>query len=227
MLKTPYQVLLVEDDPVIAKSLRLSLFYKGIAITPCPTYATGLRAFQHERFDAILLDVTLPDGSGLDLCRMIREEDALIPILMLTARVDEDSAVTGLESGANDYIRKPFGVSELVARILRLLDAKSRPTSELSFRSLQIDTERRTAHAGEKPLSLGKREFEILSLLIRKSGGIVTRGHILEALNEKGEEYDRTIDSHLSHLRKKLRDAGAADVRILPVYGVGYRLTEQ
>lgn len=222
----PYQVLLVEDDRMIAKTLRMSLPYRGFEVTACESCRSGLEAFRAGAFDLVLLDVNLPDGSGLDVCREIRAGNAEIPILMLTAKVDEESAVKGLEGGADDYVRKPYGVKELTARMLRLLEGRKKSSRAGGKRhgSLRVEPASRLAWAGDTQLSLGKKEFEILSLLIRKAGDVATRDEILNAVGDESEIYDRTIDSHLSHLRRKLRDAGASDVQIVPVYGVGYRL---
>lgn len=223
-MSTPYKILLVEDDPLIAKSLKLSLPYKGFEVSVGESCRAGLEKFSAKAFDLVLLDINLPDGNGLELCRELRKKDESIPILLLTAKTDEQTAVDGLEGGADDYVRKPYGVAELVARMKRLLERKRKDTKPFRFGPLRIDLQKRMAWAGEEPLSLGKREFEILALLIKKSGEVVTRNEILDALGEAAEIYDRTIDSHLSHLRKKLKDVGAVGVQITPVYGVGYRL---
>ncbi len=217
-------MLLVEDDPLIAKTLKMSLPYKGFSVTSCSSIKEGMETFSSQAFDVVLLDVNLPDGNGLELCREIRKKNTSVVILMLTAQTDEASAVNGLEWGADDYVRKPYGVHELAARISRLLDRRTKTPSSLKFGSVRIDPDKRIAWAGETQLNLGKREFEVLHLLIKKSGDAVTRVEILDAFSEEAELYDRTVDSHLSHLRKKLKDAGSTDVQIVPIYGVGYRL---
>ena len=225
-----YQVLLVEDDPLIAKTLKMSLPHKGFEVLACGSYQKGLEAFQTSAFSIILLDINLPDGNGLELCKEFRKTNPDIPILMLTARVDETTAVQGFESGADDYIRKPYGVRELAARMLRLIRLSERGPGEkkssgaLQFGAIRIDLQKRMGWAGETRLSLGKREFDILTLLIKKSGDVVTRSDILNILGEETEIYDRTIDSHLSHLRRKIKEAGTTSIQITPVYGVGYRL---
>ncbi|HEY3699344.1 MAG TPA: response regulator transcription factor [Spongiibacteraceae bacterium] len=216
-----HNILLVEDDPLISKALALSLPFLGFNVTACETFRDGLQAAQQRCFDLLLLDVNLPDGDGFALCRTIRTRDTEIPILMLTAKTDEDSAVAGIECGADDYIRKPYGIHELSARMRRLLDKRQRPLN--SFGSLRIDSAKHLAWAGEHELNLGKREFSILALLISRDGAVATRTAILETTDTNAEIYDRTIDSHLSHLRRKLKLAGAAE-QIVPVYGVGYRL---
>ena len=221
------EVLLVEDDPLIAKTLKMSLPYKGFQITPCETFQKGLETFLSGSFDLIMLDINLPDGSGLDLCREIRKRNESIPVLMVTAKSDEDTAVLSFEGGADDFIRKPYGVQELAARMSRLLQRRSEKPALLQFSAIRIDVKKRMAWIGEKTLHLGKREFEILSLLVKKAGEVVTRNEILDALGEEGQIYDRTIDSHLSHLRKKMKEAGSETLQIQPVYGVGYRLGEK
>jgi DNA-binding response OmpR family regulator len=161
----------------------------------------------------------------MDLCREIRKSNEQVPVLMLTAKVDEESAVQGIEEGADDYIRKPYGVKELVARMTRLLERKKKAASPvLRFGLIKVDPQKHMAWVGDEPLNLGKREFEILAMLVKKDGDVVTREQILDAFGEEAEIYDRTIDSHLSHIRKKLKDAGGGGVQIAPVYGVGYRL---
>lgn len=214
-------VLIVEDDPAIAKSLALSLGVQGYAVTTSHSCAEGLRMAQANRFDCILLDVNLPDGDGFGFCAEIRKRDSQIPVLMLTANVAEESAVRGMEAGADDYIRKPYGIAELSARLRRVLE-KARPR-QLSFGSLRIDIAQRLAWSGEQELTLGKREFDILLALVQKSGEVLSREQILAMAGQDNEVYDRTIDSHLSHLRKKLKTANACE-QIVPVYGVGYRL---
>ncbi|MDR3605945.1 MAG: response regulator transcription factor [Oligoflexia bacterium] len=219
-----YRVLLVEDDPLIVKTLKMSLPYKGFEVTSCESFKQGIETFRSRSFDVVLLDVNLPDGNGFELCREIRKENDTVPILMLTAKTDEASAVQGLGEGADDYIRKPYGVQELTARITRLLNLKRRTAEALTFGSIKLDPKKRIAWAGETAMSLGRREFDILSMLVKKAGDVLSRNDIMDAFGEESDVYDRTIDSHLSHLRKKIKDAGAGDVHITPVYGVGYRL---
>ncbi len=226
-MSKPYQVLLVEDDPFIARTLRMSLSYKGFEVTACNSFQQGLNQFRSHPFDVILLDINLPDGNGRDLCQEIRKNNETIPILILTAKMEEESAVQCLQRGADDYIRKPYGSQELAARMIRLLERKKKVGTQLLFSSLKIDVQKRMAWAGDKPLTLGKREFNILTLLVKRSGEAVTRNEILDTLGEEADLYDRTIDSHLSHLRRKLKKAGAITIQILPIYGIGYRLEEK
>ena len=221
------KVLLVEDDPLIAKSLKISLNYQGFELIHVTTIAAARQLIQKEKLDLFILDVNLPDGFGTDLCEEIRRTNEFIPIVMLTAKTDEESVVKAITFGADDYVRKPFGVKELVVRMNRLLDRKTKFPKILSFASLKMDLNRRQVWANERELSLGRREFEILRLLIQKEGDVTSRDEILVALDEEAAIYDRTIDSHLSHLRKKIRESGATQIQINPVYGIGYRLEEK
>lgn len=216
-----FHALLVEDDPLISKSLSLSLPFAGFSVTVVESFQEGLQKSRQGSFDIVLLDVNLPDGSGFDLCRELRSVNADIPILMLTANTSENSAVTGIQCGADDYIRKPYGINELTARMRRQLEKQRRNVK--TFGSLRIEEEKFMAWSGDIELSLGKREFLILALLVSSNGTVISRDQILTLADQDSEIYDRTIDSHISHLRKKLKQSGATE-KIVPVYGVGYRL---
>ncbi len=218
------KLLLVEDDRMISRTLKTALHYRDFDVTICESVRAGREALEKNEFDLVILDVNLPDGTGYELCKTLREKQNPIPIVMLTARADEASAVRGIESGADDYVRKPFGLEELSARLNRLLSNKTKSNDVISFHSLRISMKQRQAWVGESTVSLGKREFDILALLVKRSGEVVTREEIISTIDTDSEMYDRTVDSHLSHLRRKLKDAELKDVQITPVYGVGYRL---
>jgi DNA-binding response OmpR family regulator len=222
-MNVSHQVLLVEDDPIIARTLSMSLRYEGFELTVAPTAAEAARKLAERRFDLAMFDVGLPDGNGIDLCRELRRRDAAIPILMLSARTDEPTAVAGIDSGADDYIRKPYGLQELTARMRRLLARQRTERDIASFGGISIDAQKRSVTVGDIPVQLGRKEFDILLLLVRAAGDAVTREQILDHIDDGSTIYDRTIDSHLSHLRRKLKDAGAT-LRIAAIYGVGYRL---
>jgi DNA-binding response OmpR family regulator len=226
------QILLVEDDPLISKSLKMSLGYKEYQVFVAGDLATAKKLFSEHTFDLLILDVNLPDGMSFPFCKSVREKDSQLPIIMLTARTDEESAVQGMTSGADDYVRKPFGINELLVRMQKLLERNTKLAKEIKYGPLKISSSKRMAWAYERELSLGKKEFDILHLLISKQGEVVTREEIVRVFGgEDSEVYDRTVDSHLSHLRKKLRDCMSAEnttgeqaIQITPVYGVGYRL---
>lgn len=218
------RVLLVEDDPQILKSLSVNLKYGGYEVSTAESVEQAWQRFSGAAFDAILLDVNLPDGTGLDLCRRIRNAGSETPILFLSARTDEETVVEGMNIGGDDYLRKPFGMEELKVRMNKLIKKTAPRKNILIAGTLTMDLNKRLVLIGETALSLGRREFDILSILVRKPGDVITRENILSQLEEKSELYDRTIDSHMSHLRKKIRDVAGNKIRIGSVYGVGYRL---
>ncbi len=215
------KILLVEDDPQITKSLKINLGLNGFQVAHASSIQDALTQLAENTFHLILMDVGLPDGSGLDLCKTIRETDQEIPILFLSAKTDEATVVRGITLGADDYIRKPFGTEELKIRMNKIL--RRIPTSCISFGDLKIEIDKRLVTIQDKVLSLGRKELEILVVLAKKAGDVVTREAILNSVQEN-EIFDRTIDSHMSHLRKKLRDIVGDSLQINSIYGVGYRL---
>jgi len=218
------RVLLLEDDFLISKTLKMSLSYQGFQLTVATTLAAAEQLYANQEFDLIIMDVNLPDGDSFSLCQKIRSQNSKIPILMLTARIDEESAVRAMSGGADDYVRKPFGVQELTLRMKKLLERKEKVATHLQFGPIKIMTHQRRVWAGDQELSFGKKEFDVLHLLVQKQGDVVTREEIIQLFGDQNEIFDRTIDSHLSHIRKKLREAKAQGIAISPVYGVGYRL---
>jgi DNA-binding response OmpR family regulator len=202
----------------------MSLSFSGYEVTTADTVAEGWSKASTSAFDILLLDVNLPDGSGLDLCRRLRETGRDVPILFLSARTDEAVVVEGMNLGAEDYIRKPFGTEELKVRMNKALRKASPIKNVIEYGPLVLNVDQRLATVNNQELRLGKREFDILVILTKRAGDVVTRENILSLLESNSEVYDRTIDSHLSHLRKKLRELVQDEVQILPVYGVGYRL---
>lgn len=218
------KVLLVEDDSQISKSLSMNLNYSGFDVATADTVATGWTKFTTQPYDIVLLDVNLPDGNGIELCHRIRTAGKNTPILFLSARTDEETVVKGMNFGGDDYIRKPFGMEELKVRINKILKRAGPPRDVIEAGPLSLDLEKRAASLLGQPLSLGKREFDILSILVKKAGDVVTRDHVLASLDQTSEVYDRTIDSHISHLRRKIREISQEQLQIVSVYGVGYRL---
>ncbi|BBB66011.1 DNA-binding response regulator [Undibacterium sp. YM2] len=219
-------VLLVEDDPMIARTLSMGLRYEGFELSHTGSIAIAMQLLEQQAFELILLDVGLPDGDGISLCRALRALHPATPILMLSARTDESAVVASMEGGADDYIRKPCGLRELSARMRRLL-VRAQPAREpravISFGDIEMDVQRRNVSARGVALQLGKKEYDVLMLLVRANGDAITREQILSQFEDSNIIYDRTIDSHLSHLRRKLKDAGATE-RIVAIYGIGYKL---
>ncbi len=220
------QVLFVEDDPMIARTLSMGLRYEGFALSHAASIAAAMQLLQQQAFELILLDIGLPDGDGIALCKQLRELHPDTPILMLSARSDESAVVASIEGGADDYIRKPCGLREISARMRRMLtrrQSNSHGRTAICFGTIQMDIQRRTASVAGTSLQLGKKEYDVLMLLVRANGDAITRQQILDQFEDSNVIYDRTIDSHLSHLRRKLKDVGAVE-RIVAIYGIGYKL---
>lgn len=220
-------ILLVEDDPVIGKSLKVALELEGYEATWCDTLGKAREAATAGTFDLVVLDLNLPDGSGLSFAKESRERAPATPILMLTASGDEASVVAGFEAGAVDYVRKPFSNSELKARIRVVLKGKNAVARPLQYGGVSILKEKRLVKLGEKSLELNRREFDVFTHLLSQAESVVTRDSLLRVLDKEGEIFDRTIDSHVSHLRARLRKAGFDAIQISSVYGVGYRLEKK
>lgn len=218
------RILIVEDDPQISKSLAMNLKFSGFETQSAHTISDAWDLLKIEHFDLMCLDIGLPDGSGLDLCQKVRDAGNDIPVLFLSARTDEATVVKGINSGADDYLRKPFGVEELKVRMNKILRKFTLPSSIITFGNLTIDPVKRVVTIMDQIVTLGRKELEILILLTKRAGDIVTRENILTALYENADMYDRTVDSHMSHLRKKLREVAGPSLQINSVYGLGYRL---
>ena len=222
------RILIVEDDPDIALSLRLKLEREGdYAVDTAVDGADGLRAALGSPPDLILLDVNLPGMDGFEICRRLRKDPATasVPIIMLTARIDEADRVAGLEFGADDYISKPFSPKEAVARIRAVLRRSGRTDDApeaLADSPLRIDVAARVARVAERDLGLTRKEFDLLAELLRQRGRVLTRERLLETV--WGYDYPgatRTVDVHVRRLRQKL--GVPVDERIETVVGVGYR----
>ncbi len=218
------KILIVEDDFQITKSLMINLKYSGFEAHSASSIAEAWERIKEDHYDLMCLDVGLPDGNGIDFCQKVREEGDEIPIIFLSARTDETTVVKGISCGGDDYIRKPFGVEELKVRINKILKKFSLPTALITFGDLTIDPVKRLVTLKEQVVTLGRKELEILVLLTKKAGEIVTRENILSTLYENADLYDRTVDSHMSHLRRKLKEIAGKDLQINSVYGMGYRL---
>lgn len=218
------KILIVEDDPQISKSLLINLKLSGFEAHASSTMKNAWQRIKDEHFDLICLDIGLPDGSGLDLCQKIRREGHEVPILFISARTDEATAVEAMNHGADDYVRKPFGIEELKVRMKKMMKKFILPEAPLTFGDLTIDPANRLVRIVDKIVVLGRKELEILILLTKRAGDIVTRENILNVLYENADTYDRTVDSHMSHLRKKIREVAGENLQINSVYGLGYRL---
>ncbi|MFD3835945.1 response regulator transcription factor [Streptomyces sp. NPDC058642] len=219
------RVLLVEDDEPVAESLRRGLLRYGFEVT---WVATGGAALEHEEpYDVVLLDLGLPDTDGLDVCRALRERGD-VPIIVISARSDETDRVVGLELGADDYVSKPFGVREVIARIRAVMRRAQPRTSSAESAGpdrygdrLTIDRKAVRVHLDGAEVALAPKEYDLLSFLTEEPGALMSREQIMEAVwdaNWFGPT--KTLDVHVAALRRKL--AGA--ITIEAVRGVGFRL---
>ena len=236
-MATTRQVLIVEDEPPIRELLRLHLELVGFNVSEVADGRAALDVIRSRPFDLIVLDVMLPGVDGITLCRAARAEGANVstPLLMLTARDTESDKVLGLESGADDYLTKPFGMRELMARVSALLrratradrPAEAPPPRHLAFRNLAIDVDKRQVVAHGHPVDLTRQEFDLLQLLASRPGIVFSRMALLTKI-WSGDEYvtERTVDTVVSRLRKKIeRDAQDPEL-ILTAWGVGYKFAD-
>jgi DNA-binding response OmpR family regulator len=224
-------VLVVEDDHDIAELIRLHLRDQGLNVVVCNDGTAGLTQALGRSWDLLVLDLRLPGIDGLELCRRVRLEGRYIPILMLTARSTEMDRVLGLETGADDYLTKPFSVIELVARVkailrrVQQLAAGATPDPRvLRVGEIEIDIEQRTVRRGGSPVELTAREFALLVHLARHPGRVYTRAQLLDQVwGLRHEAYEHTVSSHINRLRAKLEPSPAAPRYLLTIWGVGYR----
>ncbi len=223
------RLLMIEDDSRLAGMVRDYLGEHGFALDHYERGEAGLAALERDDFDAVLLDVMLPDADGFDLCRQIRAESD-VPIIMLTARGDETDRVVGLELGADDYLPKPFSLRELLARIRAVLrrprsvGSPTRAADVLRFGRLELDRGARAARLDGAACDLTTRQFDLLLLLAERAGRVVSRDALMEATSgEVHGAFDRSIDVHISRIRAVIEDDPRHPRRILTVRGVGYR----
>jgi two-component system response regulator BaeR len=224
-------IAIVEDETEIAGILAAYLERDGFTTQRLASGTEAERWLRHGSPDLILLDLMLPGIDGITLCRRIRETSA-VPVIMVTARVEEIDRLLGLELGADDYICKPFSPREVVARVKAVLrrgarvDATSSPhaTPSATGDALSIDAASFTARLGGARLDLTPTEFRLLRALARRPGHVLSRTQLLDAASDPGREvFERAIDSHVKNLRRKLAAAGGEEL-IQSIYGVGYRL---
>lgn len=223
-------VLIVEDDKSVAQLIRLYMAQAGYQVLSAETGLDGLDLALNGNPDIVLLDLNLPGMDGIEVCSNIRKSSA-VPIIMVTARVEEDDRLIGLDLGADDYVSKPFSPRELVARVNAVLrrtqrDAEKRESTTEAFSagSINVDLDRRAASVSGSEIDLTPTEFRLLTYFIEASGRTVSREQIIE--NVFGYDfngYDRTVDTHVSNLRKKLEAADPEVKHLKTMYGVGYR----
>jgi two-component system response regulator RegX3 len=226
-VKAQRTILLVEDEESITTPLAEALEREGFATRVARTVAEATELGRRVRPDLVLLDLMLPDGSGLDVCRELRAASS-VPIIILSARGEEADRVVGLELGADDYVVKPFSAREVVARIRAVLRRASAPQGSgdrpIEIGDVRLDPARRSVALAGEPLELSRKEFDLLALLMREAGTVVQRERLLDEVwdvNWFGST--KTLDVHVSGLRKKLRDDPAEPRYLHTVRGVGFR----
>jgi len=226
-----HRILVVDDEVQIVRVLRGYLEKAGFAVLTANDGREGLRLARQERPDLVILDLMLPGMDGLDVCRALRK-DSELPIIMLTARVEETDRLIGLELGADDYVTKPFSPREVVARVRAVL-RRARPDAPLAqdevlhLGELHLDTARRMLAAGQRQVELTPSEFEILRVMLSSPGRVFSRAQLLEAAQGVTYEgYERTIDTHIKNLRQKIEEHPRRPRYLLTVHGVGYKICE-
>lgn len=215
------EILVVEDDLVIGSTLVLDLRKEGYRATHSKSVAEASSALGDHDFDLVILDLNLPDGSGLSVCSLIQEEHSGTPVMVLTAQTDEETALRSLNRGAIDFIRKPFGRRELLLRISRVLKGRGGNISQGEV-EIRLDEMRVLVQGSE--LKVTKTEFGLLHLLMENFDEVVSRERLLVRIREDGDLFDSALNVHLSRLRKKLKDAGMNEIVLSSIYGKGYRL---
>lgn len=220
------RILIVEDEPSIADNIVFALKTEGFAPHWCRTGAEALSACQTDPPALVLLDVGLPDISGFDLCRQLRQHSA-VPIIFLTARDSEIDKVVGLEIGGDDYVVKPFSPRELTARVRARLRNFTPATSPAALR-LVLDEQRHSARLDEVELNLTRYEFRLLAVLHGAPGRVYSRDQLLEMIwTDPSAAFDRTVDTHIKTLRQKLKAAGERVNPIRTHRGLGYSYDPQ
>jgi two-component system response regulator RegX3 len=223
------KILIVEDEASFLEALTFLLGKEGFVVDTATTGTEALAKFGRSEFDLILLDLMIPEISGIEVCRTIRAQSQ-VPIIMLTAKDTEIDKVVGLELGADDYVTKPYSRSELVARIRAVLRRGNGAVSEsdagvLSVANIKMDIDRHQVSVGGQPISLPLKEFELLEFLMRNAGRVLTRNQLIDRV--WGSDYvgdTKTLDVHIKRLRAKVEKDPANPTLIQTVRGLGYKI---
>jgi DNA-binding response OmpR family regulator len=221
-------IVVIEDDAAILRGLTFNLEAEGYEVRTASNGSSGLAILESEEPDVLILDLMLPEVSGYEICRKLRDEGRDTPILMLTARGEEADRVLGLDLGADDYVTKPFSVRELLARV-RALVRRHRKSHKLPDRvrvgELEVDFRRYEARRGDESFKMTRKEFAVLRVLATNAGEVVTRSALLtEVWGFERLPTTRTVDNHIRSLRTKLEPDPSNPQYLLTVHGVGYKL---
>ena len=219
------RILMIEDDLRLASMVRAYLAQAGFVVAVAEDATRGMAQLERSSWDLVLLDLMLPDGDGLDVCRRIRAQSG-VPVIMVTARGDITDRIVGLEMGADDYLAKPFEPRELLARIRAVLRRRGERRDDgsiLRFGRLEIDGAARQARLDTRPVSLTSRQFDLLSALAQRAGRVLSRDQLADVVgSDGGEAVDRSIDVHVARIRAAIEDDPHAPRRIITVRGAGY-----
>ncbi len=226
------RILVVDDNKETVRAVRAYLERDGFEVFSAFDGETALHALRREHPDLVVLDLMLPDRDGLDITRIVRKDAALrrIPIIMLTARVEDEDRITGLEIGADDYITKPFNPREVVARVRSVLrrsggDLDDEAEHVLSYEGLRLDPSRRLLTIDGRPIELTRIEFELMRALMTSPEHVFTRAELIEqSLNYDYDGMERSLDTHVKNLRRKIEPDPKTPHYIQTVYSIGYRL---
>jgi len=219
------RLLMIDDDARLAAMVRDYLAASGFVVDIAGDVASGVVAVRSASVDLLILDLMLPDGDGLDLCRRLRATGVDVPILMLTAKGDPIDRVIGLEIGADDYLPKPFEPRELLARVKALLRRSQGPpaSQELRFGRLEIDRDARVVRVDGQMRALTSHQFDLLVALAERAGRVLTREQLMDlARGEVFEAFDRSVDVHIARIRAAIEDDPRHPKRIITVRGAGY-----
>lgn len=221
-----YVIAVIEDEELIRKSLVMNLELEGFKVVTAQDGEEGVNLITQQKPDLIIMDVMMPRKDGLQACREIRVAGVSTPLILLTARSSEVDKVLGLDLGADDYLAKPFGMLELIARVKALLRRIQRVTSidEIRFSNVVVDFKAYRALRDSEPIELSAREYRLLRYLVSKQGNVVTRDELLdEVWGYNSYPTTRTVDNHIARLRQKIETNIDEPQHILTVHGVGYK----
>jgi DNA-binding response OmpR family regulator len=226
--RMPQRILVVDDEPQIVEVIDAYLKRDGFLTILRADVKGALEVIAQDPPDLMILDINLPDGTGLDIIRQTREHRK-IPTILLTARTEEIDRIVGLELGADDYVTKPFSPRELVARVRalfrRMTDVRAQDVvSTISIRELELDEARHEVRVNGSVVDLTPSEFAILRVLAQAPDRVFTRAQLLDLLGDDGSIYERTLDRHVNNLRKKIEPDTREPQYVITVYGVGYKL---